>query len=143
MAYRRWLRIPMGIELSVAPKLYNDLLVILNLQSCRSVVSPDVHMKSLRDDSSEALGSDLAERYRRCVGKLLWLSASRPDICYLVKELSRKNSRPTQNAWAALRQLFRYLRGRTISEKILHTEKLYMLACPRHRFDPVKSTRVP
>ncbi|KAK4380821.1 Retrovirus-related Pol polyprotein from transposon RE2 [Sesamum angolense] len=58
-------------------------------------------------------GSSLAspERYRRLVGRLLYLGFSRPDISFAVQQLSQFIQHPRQPHWDAALHLVRYLKG--------------------------------
>ena len=50
-------------------------------------------------------------RYRRLVGKLNYLTVTRPDIAYSVSVVSQYMSNPTVNHWAAVEQILCYLKG--------------------------------
>ncbi|RVW25707.1 Retrovirus-related Pol polyprotein from transposon RE1 [Vitis vinifera] len=50
------------------------------------------------------------ERYRRVVGKLNYLTVTRPDIAYAVSVVSQFTSAPTIKHWAALEQILCYLK---------------------------------
>ncbi|XP_071912390.1 uncharacterized protein [Coffea arabica] len=50
-------------------------------------------------------------RYRRLVGKLNYLTVTRPDIAYSVSVVSQYMSNPTINHWAAVEQILCYLKG--------------------------------
>ncbi|WMV44756.1 hypothetical protein MTR67_038141 [Solanum verrucosum] len=54
---------------------------------------------------------DDPERYRRLVGKLNYLSVTRPDIAFAVSVVSQFMSSPTIKHWAALEQILCYLKG--------------------------------
>lgn len=47
---------------------------------------------------------------RRVVGKLLWVVPLRPDLSYVAKELSRTLSSPTEDDFAMLKHIIRYLK---------------------------------
>ncbi|XP_058006663.1 uncharacterized mitochondrial protein AtMg00810-like [Hevea brasiliensis] len=51
------------------------------------------------------------EMYRRLVGKLNYLTVTRPDIAYSVSIISQFMSSPTINHWEALGQILCYLKG--------------------------------
>ncbi|KAL0545945.1 hypothetical protein IC582_015849 [Cucumis melo] len=50
------------------------------------------------------------ERYRRLVGKLNYLTVTRPDIAYSVSMVSQFMSSPTVDHWAAVEQILCYLK---------------------------------
>lgn len=51
------------------------------------------------------------QKYRRLVGRLIYLSATRPDLAYAVHTLSQFMQRPTQDHWDATLRVVRYLKG--------------------------------
>lgn len=51
------------------------------------------------------------ERYRRLVGKLNYLTVTRPDIAYSVSVVSQFMSSPTVDHWAAVEQILCYLKA--------------------------------
>ena len=52
-----------------------------------------------------------AEKYRRLVGKLNYLTVTRPDLAYSVSVVSQFMSPPAVHHWAALEQILSYLKG--------------------------------
>ena len=65
--------------------------------------------------------------YRRAVGKLQWLTYTRPDISFATKELARDLQQPTQHSLRKLRHLLRYLCG---------TQQYKMIIRPTHTHTP-------
>ena len=63
------------------------------------------------DDGVSALSSVEATKYRRGVGKIMWLTPIRGDIYYMAKELAIDLQNPTNEGMAKLRHLLRYLKG--------------------------------
>ena len=59
--------------------------------------------------------------YRRAVGKLQWLTYTRPDISFATKELARDLQQPTQQSLRKVKHLLRYLRGTQRYKMILRT----------------------
>ena len=62
-------------------------------------------------NESTPLNKEEHAQYRRSVGKLQWLTYTRPDIAYATKELARDLQLPTQRSMSKLKHLLRYLRG--------------------------------
>ncbi|XP_019054182.1 PREDICTED: uncharacterized protein LOC109115039 [Nelumbo nucifera] len=60
-------------------------------------------------DNSHALPDP--DRYRRLIGRLLYLSLTRPDLSYATQHLSQFVSSPTQDHWNAAVHLLKYLKG--------------------------------
>lgn len=52
-----------------------------------------------------------ATRYRRVLGRLQYLSFTRPDIAYAVNKLSQFMQAPSDLHWKAMKRVLRYLRG--------------------------------
>nr|GEU40911.1 integrase, catalytic region, zinc finger, CCHC-type, peptidase aspartic, catalytic [Tanacetum cinerariifolium] len=50
-------------------------------------------------------------RYRGMVGSLMYLTASRPDLVFVVCMCARYQAKPTKKHLEAIKQVFRYLRG--------------------------------
>ena len=50
------------------------------------------------------------ERYRKLVGKLNYLTVTRPNIAYSVSVLSQYMSSPTVNHWAGVEHILCYLK---------------------------------
>nr|GEY25945.1 hypothetical protein [Tanacetum cinerariifolium] len=63
-----------------------------------------------------------ATQYRRLVGRLLYLQATRPDVTYAVNFLSQFVSDPRQNHLEAAKRVVRYLKG-TLGQRILLPRK--------------------
>ncbi|XP_019098312.1 PREDICTED: uncharacterized protein LOC109131601 [Camelina sativa] len=49
-------------------------------------------------------------RYRRLVGKLIYLTLTRPDICYAVNQVSQYMKAPTTYHWNILERILHYLK---------------------------------
>ena len=77
----------------------------LGAKQCSSPMASGVHLT--REDE---LFEDL-ERYKRLVGKLNYLTITRPDIAHLVSVVSQYMSSPTVDNWAAIEHILCYLKG--------------------------------
>ena len=62
------------------------------------------------EDVSEPLGSHEAYAYRAVIGTCLYLARDRPDLLFVVKELSGAMSKPTLTSLQRLRKLVGYLK---------------------------------
>jgi hypothetical protein len=58
------------------------------------------------------LHSDLT-RYRQIVGALQYLTFTRPNICYTFNKVCQFMHVPTENHWAAVKRILRYLQATT------------------------------
>ena len=77
----------------------------LGVRPCNSPMVPGIHL--IREGETF---EDL-ERYRRLVGKLNYLTITRPDIAYLVSVVSQYISSPIVDHWAVVEQIPCYLKG--------------------------------
>jgi hypothetical protein len=71
-------------------------------------MDPGIHLY----DKDGALLEDITE-YRRLVGRLIYLTISRPDIAYAVNKLSQYVSKPRVPHLQAAHHLLRYLKATT------------------------------
>jgi hypothetical protein len=71
-------------------------------------MDPGIHL----NDKNGALLEDITE-YRRLVGRLIYLTISRPDIAYFVNKLSQYVSKPRVPHLQAAHHLLRYLKATT------------------------------
>ncbi|CAA7030828.1 unnamed protein product [Microthlaspi erraticum] len=88
----------------------------MGLLACKPAGSPiDQHHQL-----SLAKGALLAdpEVYRRLVGRLVYLAATRPDLTYAIHVLSQFMQSPREEHWLAALKVVRYLKG-TIGQGIL------------------------
>lgn len=51
------------------------------------------------------------ERYRRLVGRLVYLTITRPELCYAVHILAQFMQKPRVDQWDATLRIVRYLKG--------------------------------
>ena len=87
------------------------LLEKFGMEDCNKVDTPqEVNGKIPLATPSCNIGSP--EAYRKAVGSLVYLmSRTRPDIACAVRAVSEHLAAPTSVAWAALKRIFRYLKG--------------------------------
>ena len=75
------------------------------MMECKAMSTPMVsNLKLLSDASSEAVD---AMMYRQMIGSLMYLTNTRPDICYAMKTLSHPRSVHLMDA----KHILRYLKG--------------------------------
>ena len=68
----------------------------------------DSNLKLLADGSSESVD---VTHYRHIIGSLMYLTNTRPDICFAVKTLSKYLAQPRWVHLVAVKHVMRYLKG--------------------------------
>jgi hypothetical protein len=86
-----------------------DLITDSGLLGSKPVTTPSDPSVKLHADSSPAL-KDISS-YRRLVGRLLYLNATRPDITFITQQLSQFLSAPTTCHYNAATRVIRYLKS--------------------------------
>lgn len=98
----------LGIHISQR-KYIEDLLKSYNMMNCKTMPTPiSASIKLQGDDNS---GEVDAKSYRSLIGKLMYITHSRPDITYSVHLLSRFMNKPTKLHFSAGKRILRYLAG--------------------------------
>ena len=63
-----------------------EILKIFDMLECKAMVTPmDTNLKLLVDESSELMD---VTQYKKIIGSLIYLTNTRPDICFVVNTLS-------------------------------------------------------
>ena len=86
-----------------------EILQDAGLLACKPALTPMVHSAKLVKDDGVPF-EDIAA-YRRLVGQLLYLTNTRPDICFAVTHLSQFLSKPMKSHHQAALRILRYLKG--------------------------------
>ncbi|XP_070668920.1 uncharacterized mitochondrial protein AtMg00810-like [Malus domestica] len=90
-------------------KYAQSLLERFNMKGCKSVATPLITNEKLcKVDGSESADECL---YRRMVGSLLYLTATRPDIMYAASLLSRFMHNSTKIHLGTAKKVLRYISG--------------------------------
>ncbi|KAI5349763.1 hypothetical protein L3X38_002652 [Prunus dulcis] len=97
-------------SISIHQKKYAfTLLDKFGLKDCKSASTPLVAIDKLqREDGSEAAYESL---YRKIVGSLLYLTATRPDIMFSASLLARFMHSPSKLHYGAAKRVLRYIQG--------------------------------
>ncbi|KAI3721795.1 hypothetical protein L2E82_32813 [Cichorium intybus] len=90
-------------------KYVEDTLKRFNMQGCKIASTPMNINEKLRSEDETGLTD--ASVYRSLVGRLIYLTHSRPDICFAVGVLSRFMHRPTRHHFGAAKRVPHYLAG--------------------------------
>jgi transposase InsO family protein len=86
-----------------------DLLAEVGLLECKPVETPFIQNQRLRTDLDQTPVD--REKYQRLVGKLIYLSHTRPDIAYAVNVVSQFMHSPKEEHMEAVMRILRYLKG--------------------------------
>lgn len=86
-----------------------DILEDFNMLHTKPAVTPlPAGLKLSACDNS---GSADHSKYRRLIGRLLYLNMSRPDLAFYCQQLSQFLRNPTVNHWKAVVHVLKYLQG--------------------------------
>ena len=96
-------------EVSLSDKYTTDLLQEAGLANSKAAPAPGTKVSNT--DLEQPLNTEEHKAYRRAVGKLQWMTYTRPDISYATKELARSLTEPTTADQQKLKHLLRYIRG--------------------------------
>lgn len=87
-----------------------DLLAEYGVLGCKPITTPiDYNHRLNKATDTDQLAN--ATNYRQLVGKLLYLTFSRPDISYAVHILSQYMDKPTQSHLHAAFRVLKYIKG--------------------------------
>lgn len=75
---------------------------------CKSIDSPMDQNKKLMTEEGESFVDP--ERYRRLVGKLIYLTITKLDLCFAVRVVGQFMQVPCFGQWNAIIHILRYLK---------------------------------
>lgn len=88
----------------------NALLKEYGMDDCKPLSLPLEPKIFLNKSSDVSLKTE--KPYRELIGSLMYIMlGSRPDLCYAIGYLSRFQENPSDEHWATLKKLLRYLQG--------------------------------
>ncbi|GJY99203.1 retrovirus-related pol polyprotein from transposon TNT 1-94 [Tanacetum coccineum] len=107
----------LGLQISQSPrgifinhsKYALESLKKYGMESSDPVDTPMVE-KSKLDEDTQGKAVD-PTHYHRMIGTLMYLTASRPDLTFVVCMCARYQAKPTENHLHAVKRIFKYLRG--------------------------------
>jgi hypothetical protein len=89
-------------------KYTKDLIKKFNMAELKPVSTPMSSTSSLGpDEDGEAVDQ---REYRSMIGSLLYLTATRPDIQFIVGLCTRFQASPRSSHWTIVQRIFRYLK---------------------------------
>ena len=97
-----------GIQISQR-KYAMDLVQDAGFLGCKPSLVPMDPLKQLRHEAGKPMEDP--SKYRRMIGRLLYLCITRPDITFAVHKLSQFVSNPREEHWEASEKVLRYLKG--------------------------------
>ncbi|KAK6160236.1 hypothetical protein DH2020_003617 [Rehmannia glutinosa] len=89
-------------------KYTRDLIKIFGMEEKSSMKIP---MNTSSKMDKDADGAVDQTRYRALIGSFIYLTASRPDITFVVGVCARFQSSPLDKHWKAVKRILRYLAG--------------------------------
>lgn len=98
-----------GMYIAASPSHLRKLLKLTDLTEESKGRDTPITKAVVESETDEELSAEEWTKYRAVVGLLMYVSADRPDVQYVVNELSGLMSRPTLRAWEAAKHLVRYL----------------------------------
>lgn len=101
---------PSGI-LFTQRQYIQDMLLEFGLAECRRVATPMLDKHKLEPEMDSPPSDPVL--YQRMVGKLIFLTHTRPDISFAIGILSRFMTKPLKIHAQAVKHLYWYLRGTT------------------------------
>ena len=90
-------------------KYISNLLFKFNMAECSPVPFPFLSGISLEEGKSTPPMD--CTIYRQLIGILLYLTHSRPDICYAMNDVSRYMQQPPDLHWKAAKRILQYIQG--------------------------------
>ncbi|GJZ06432.1 retrovirus-related pol polyprotein from transposon TNT 1-94 [Tanacetum coccineum] len=99
---------PRGIFINQS-KYANEILKKFDLHKSNPVDTPMVERTKLDEDLLGILVDQT--QYRSMIGSLMYLTANRPDLVFVVCMCARYQSKPTKKHLEAVKRVFRYLQG--------------------------------
>eukprot|EP00253_Pinus_taeda_P024220 PITA_24220 len=92
-------------------KYANEILRRFHMEMCKPMETPLAGNWRKEDATSgEVVATTI---YRQLVGSLMYLVNTRPDLCFVVNQLSQAMVQPTKLFWKAAKHVLRYLGGTT------------------------------
>ena len=82
-----------------------------SMLNCNPAPAPGNNTLKATSEMEQELNKEEHAAYRRMVGKLQWMTYTRPDIGFATKELARALTQPATADQQKLKHLLRYIKG--------------------------------
>ncbi|XP_019175853.1 PREDICTED: uncharacterized protein LOC109171181 [Ipomoea nil] len=101
--------VPSGAGLILSQRRYmKDILTRSGMTDCKALATP----AAVTQPATPSLTPfENPTQYRRIVGALQYLTITRPDLSYSVNRLCQFMHSPTNDHWALLKRVLRYIKG--------------------------------
>ena len=109
-------------EISLSKGYTTTMLEEAGMTTCKAATTPGTAANKTSNDHNDNIPVDKEEHalYRRIVGKLQWMTYTRPDLSFATKELARSLQQPTYLDMKKTKHTLRYLQGTKDYKFILH-----------------------
>jgi len=92
-------------------KYANEVLERFSIRNCNPVKNPIIPgFKLVKDEGGVSVG---ATTYKQMVGSLMYMTATRPDLGFMVSLISKFMERPTELHQQVVKRVLRYIKGTT------------------------------
>ena len=98
-----------------------EVLSDSRMLGCKPMRTPMGQHLRLSKDKGELI--DDSSQYRRLIGRLMYLTLTRPDICYAVNRLSQFLNKPRQSHMLVVVRVLQYIKG-TLEQGLFFSAKL-------------------
>ncbi len=100
-----------GVEYEADPRQAEKLIAECGLTGANTVATPGQRLAFAELEKDLPLENRLHTAFRGAAARANYLAADRVDLQFAAKEVCRWMSSPTEQSWAALKRLCRYLSG--------------------------------
>ena len=109
-------------EINLNKSYITTMLEEAGMTTCKAATTPGTAANKTSNDDNDNIPVDKDEHalYRRIVGKLQWMTYTRPDLSFATKELARSLQQPTYLDMKKMKHALRYLQGTKDYKFILH-----------------------
>ncbi|XP_040369459.1 secreted RxLR effector protein 161-like [Rosa chinensis] len=98
-----------GVFIDSQQKYAQEIVKKFQMEKCNSVGTPtEPGLKLMKNSRGKKVNNTL---YKKIVGSLMYLTATRPDIKHGVSLVSRYMENPTEEHFLAAKRIFLYLQG--------------------------------